>query len=134
MIYYYFKIDVSSSLLHYYLNSEQEVSLICTCTTTTYTICMYWHNEGACSGLTCQGSGLTGQARSLACQAGLTGRLAFGSPAANQALIHQLICYSESRAKSMTDLTVKSIENLLENHIEITQCIFYQFDYFTNQL
>ena len=43
---------------------------------------------------------------------------------ANQALIHQLICYSESRAKSMTDLTVKSIENLLENHVEITQCIY----------
>ena len=41
---------------------------------------------------------------------------------ANQALIHQLICYSESRAKSMTDLTAKSIENLLNNHVEITQC------------
>ena len=43
---------------------------------------------------------------------------------ANQALIHQLICYSESRAKSMTDLTAKSIENLLNNHVEITQCIY----------
>ena len=43
---------------------------------------------------------------------------------ANQALIHQLICYSESRAKSMSDLTAKSIENLLNNHVEITQCIY----------
>ena len=39
---------------------------------------------------------------------------------ANEVLIHQLICYSESRAKSMTDLTAKSIENLLNNHVEIT--------------
>ena len=46
----------------------------------SYTVCTYWHKEGAWSGLTGQGSGLTGQARSLACQAGLTGQLAFGSP------------------------------------------------------
>ena len=37
--------------------------------------------EWAWSGLTGQGSGLTGQAKALACQAGLTGRLAYGSPA-----------------------------------------------------
>ena len=36
--------------------------------------------EWAWSGLTGQGSGLTGQAKALACQAGLTGRLAYGSP------------------------------------------------------
>ena len=35
--------------------------------------------EWAWSGLTGQGSGLTGQAKALACQAGLTGRLAYGS-------------------------------------------------------
>ena len=39
-----------------------------------------WYIEGAWSGLTGQGSGLTGQARSQACQAGLTGWLAIGSP------------------------------------------------------
>ena len=36
--------------------------------------------EWAWSGLTGQGSGLTGQAKALACQAGLTGRLAYGCP------------------------------------------------------
>ena len=36
--------------------------------------------EWAWSGLTGQGSGLTGQAKALACQAGLTGRLAYSSP------------------------------------------------------
>ena len=40
--------------------------------------------EWAWSGLTGQGSGLTGQAKALACQAGLTGRLAYGSPALSE--------------------------------------------------
>ena len=41
--------------------------------------------EWAWSGLTGQGSGLTGQAKALACQAGLTGRLAYGSPVCEHA-------------------------------------------------
>ena len=48
---------------------------------------------------------------------------------ANQALIHQLICYSESRAKSLTDLTAKSIENLLNNHVESRSVFINLFSY-----
>ena len=78
----------------------------------------------AWSGLTCQGSDLTGQARSLACQAGLTGRLAFGSPA----VVDCKNGYSKGENKKLfhfpTDKDMVAVDNLNLDRRRSTRHVF----------